>query len=140
MCQSLSCQDGADERACASAVPGPPVYQAFRQRGDPPPGSRVLLGFYSSSGVLPNTRLRFREPTPGTVPAGKVEFLPFTAIIGQLVVVFCLPVHGPPVRTIAEAQGALIEIWPPTGAPVNWPPSIGLDAADVGVASLWELA
>jgi hypothetical protein len=99
----------------------------------------VLLGIYASPGVLPNTRTGiFRKPAPGTVPAGKVEFLPFTAIIGQLVVVFCLPIQGPPVRTVAEAHGALNEIWPPTGAPVNWPPSIGLDAAGVGAASLWE--
>jgi hypothetical protein len=116
------------------------VYQAFRRSGNPPPGSRLLLGFYSSPGVLPKTCQGFRYPGPGTAPRGTLEFLPFNVMIGQLVIVFCLPLQGPPVRTVAEARGALIEIWPPTGLPITWPPSIGLDAAGVGTASLWELA
>ena len=75
------------------------------------------------------------------MPSGtQISFLPFNAIIGQLVIVFCLPMQGPPVRTVAEAESALIEIWPPTRLPITWPPSIGLDAAGVEAASLWELA
>ena len=131
--------------ALMNALAHPPhpdlaVYQAFRRSGNPPPGSRVLLGIYSSPGVLPKTRQGFRYAGPGTAPPGTLEFLPFNAILGQLVIVFCLPMQGPPVRTVAEAESALIEIWPPTRLPITWPPSIGLDAAGVEAASLWELA
>lgn len=131
--------------ALMNALAHPPspderVYREFRRCGDPPPGSRVLLGCYSSRGVIPRTaRTAFRKPDPGSRPAGRVSFLPFTATIGQLVVVYCLSIQGPPVRTEAEAQDALVNIWPASGAPITWPPPIELDASSVGAASVWEL-
>ncbi len=116
------------------------VYQAFRQSGDPPPGSRALIGHYTSPGLNPSFQTRFRK-VPGKAPPGtQITFLPLNAILGQLIVVYCLPLGEPAVRTVAESNGTLAQVWPPTNAAVDWPPSIGLDAACAEDAATWELA
>ena len=121
-----------------SVRPPDRVYREFRRTGDPPAGSRVLLGRYSSPGVNQYSRPRFVRPqSTGGAPVD-LEFLPFSAILGQLIVLFCLPLRGPDVRTVAEARGKLLPIWPPADAPVTWPPA-GLDDQAAPDSSTWEL-
>ena len=111
------------------------VYRVWRQSGgDPPPGTRVHVGHYLSPGKAPaDTRQR--------VPSGiDAAFLGYPNIVGQLVVVVCIPLRGRPVRTVAEARGGVVPIWPPTGTPITWPLLAGLDVAGVESAFTWQPA
>lgn len=116
------------------------TYHEFRRTGQPPAGSTVLLGRYLSPGANSQMGHRFIKPPPSAGLSGQqLAFLPFTVAFGQLIIVFCLHVEGPTVRTLAEVNGKLLRIWPPVGEPIEWPPP-GMDAQEAPDASTWVVA
>jgi hypothetical protein len=116
-------------------APDPAMYHAWRQSGGSlPPNTRVLLGYYASPGALPDDAPFWEGPR------AELSFLPFRQLFGRLVVVVSIQVTGLPVCTVAEVEGALVPIWPTTGAPLTWPPAVVLDAVNVPKANTWRLA
>jgi len=120
--------------------PADSVYRAFRNSGQPPDGCRVLIGSYVSPGVAPPTRMAFlarRQPQAGEPQ--RVSFLPLGLLVGQLVIVLSMSVEGPPVRTIAERTGRLVEIYPDTPRSLRWPREIAIDSDGLQDAFTWEV-
>ena len=93
----------------------------------------------------PHWSLPFAGEGTGRHPStcrGRIDatFLGYPNIVGRLVFVVYIPLRGRPVRTVAEAQGTLVPIWPPTGTPITWPLPAGLDAEQVEDAFAWQPA
>ena len=120
--------------------PADSTYRTFRDTGQPPDGSRVLIGSYTSPGVAPLVRLAFlKSRQPGATESRQVSFMPLNLLLGQLVVAFSFPVDGPPVRTVAEREGLLSEIYPDTPDSLSWPRDPGIEAARLQDAFTWEV-
>jgi hypothetical protein len=119
------------------------VYHGFRRSGYPPPQSRVLLGCYSDGGLIPDTppnRISVlpQQPTLASLPSGHWSQAASSPIIGSLAAQFVLPLSNPRFRSIAERQGFLVTIWPPTNREMQWPPP-ALDRRTAALCEQWEL-
>lgn len=120
--------------------PADSTYRTFRDTGQPPDGSRVLIGSYTSPGVAPLVRLAsVKSSQPSAAEPRQASFLQLNHVLGQLVVAFSLPVEGPPVRTVAERKGLLSEIYPDTPDALSWPREPGIDAAGLQDTFTWEV-
>lgn len=124
----------------AQRRPADSIYRTFRETGQPPDGSRVLIGSYTSPGLAPPVRLAFMGSSqPGAAESRQVSFLPLNQVLGQLVVAFAFSVEGPPVRTVAERKGLLCEIYPDTPDSLSWPREPGIGATGLQDAFTWEV-